>query len=47
MRIVVGVDWSGEAFATRGTDGVAYRPDDAVLEHGVGLSIKSGMLNRW
>lgn len=44
MRIVVGVDWSGEAFATRGTDGVAYRPDD---EHGVGLSIKSGMLNRW
>jgi nucleotide-binding universal stress UspA family protein len=39
MRIVVGVDWSEEAFAAVEQVGLLYRPDDVVLVHGVDLGI--------
>jgi nucleotide-binding universal stress UspA family protein len=39
MRIVAGVDWSDEAFATVEQLGLLYRPDDVVLIHGVDLGI--------
>jgi nucleotide-binding universal stress UspA family protein len=39
MRILVGVDWSDEAFAAVEQIGLLYRPDDVVLVHGVDLGI--------
>ena len=39
MRIVVGVDWSDEAFAAVEQIGLLYRPDDVVLVHGVDLDM--------
>ncbi|HEV8326122.1 MAG TPA: universal stress protein [Nitrospiraceae bacterium] len=39
MRIVVGVDWSAEAFASVEQIGLLYRPDDVVLVHGVDLGM--------
>ena len=39
MRIVAGVDWSGEAFATVEQVGLLYRPDEVVLVHGVDLGM--------
>ena len=39
MRIVVGVDWSDEAFAAVKQIGLLYRPDDVVLVHGVDLGM--------
>ncbi len=39
MRIVVGVDWSDEAFAAVEQIGSLYRPDDVVLVHGVDLGM--------
>ena len=39
MRIVVGVDWSDEAFAAVEQIGLLYRPDDIVLVHGVELGV--------
>jgi len=39
MRIVVGVDWSDEAFAAVEQVGLLYRPDDVVLVHGVDLGM--------
>ncbi|MBI3808359.1 MAG: universal stress protein [Nitrospirae bacterium] len=39
MRIVVGVDWSDEAFAAVEQVGLLYRPDDVVLVHGVDLGV--------
>lgn len=39
MRIVVGVDWSDEAFAAVEEIGLLYRPDDVVLVHGVDLGM--------
>lgn len=39
MRIVVGVDWSDEAFAAVEQIGLLYRPDDVVLVHGVDLGM--------
>ena len=39
MRIVVGVDWSDEAFAAVQQIGLLYRPDDVVLVHGVDLGM--------
>lgn len=39
MRIVVGVDWSDEAFAAAEQIGLLYRPDDVVLVHGVDLGM--------
>jgi nucleotide-binding universal stress UspA family protein len=39
MRIVVGVDWSDEAFAAVNQVGLLYRPDDVVLVHGVDLGM--------
>ena len=35
MRILARVDWSDEAFAALEQIGLLYRPDDAVLVHGV------------
>ena len=35
MRIVVGVDWSDEAFAAVEQIGLLYRPDEVVLVHGM------------
>ena len=35
MRVLVGVDWSDEAFAAIEQVGLLYRPDDVVLVHGV------------
>jgi nucleotide-binding universal stress UspA family protein len=39
MRIVVGVDWSDEAFSAVEQIGLLYRPNDVVLVHGVDLGI--------
>lgn len=39
MRIVVGVDWSDEAFAAVEQIGLLYRPDEVVLVHGVDLGM--------
>ena len=39
MRIVVGVDWSEEAFAAAEQIGLLYRPDEVVLVHGVDLGM--------
>lgn len=39
MRIVVGVDWSDEAFAAVEQVGLLYRPDEVVLVHGVDLGM--------
>jgi nucleotide-binding universal stress UspA family protein len=39
MRIVVGVDWSDDAFAAVEQIGLLYRPDDVVLVHGVDLGM--------
>jgi nucleotide-binding universal stress UspA family protein len=39
MRILVGVDWSEEAFAAVEQVGLLYRPDDVVLMHGVDLGM--------
>jgi nucleotide-binding universal stress UspA family protein len=39
MRIVVGVDWSEEAFAVVEQIGLLYRPDEVVLVHGVDLGM--------
>ena len=39
MRILVGVDWSNEAFAAVEQIGLLYRPDDVVLVHGVDLGM--------
>ncbi|MDZ4732919.1 MAG: universal stress protein [Nitrospirota bacterium] len=39
MRIIVGVDWSDEAFATVEQIGLLYKPDEVVLVHGVDLGI--------
>jgi nucleotide-binding universal stress UspA family protein len=39
MRIVVGVDWSDEAFNAVEQIGLLYRPDDVVLVHGVDLGM--------
>lgn len=39
MRIVVGVDWSDEAFAAVEQIGLLYSPDDVVLVHGVDLGV--------
>ncbi len=39
MRIVAGVDWSGEAFAAVEQIGLLYRPDEVVLVHGVDLGM--------
>ena len=39
MRIVVGVDWSEEAFAAVEQVGLLYAPDDVVLVHGVDLGM--------
>ena len=39
MRIVVGVDWSDEAFSAVEQIGLLYRPDDVVLVHGVDLGM--------
>ena len=39
MRILVGVDWSDEAFAAVEQIGLLYRPDDVVLVHGVDLGM--------
>jgi nucleotide-binding universal stress UspA family protein len=39
MRIVVGVDWSDEAFAAVEQIGLLYKPDDVVLVHGVDLGM--------
>src|SRR5512147_2310680 len=35
MRVLVGVDWSDEAFAAIEQIGLLYRPDDVVFVHGV------------
>ena len=39
MRIVVGVDWSDEAFVAVEQVGLLYRPDEVVLVHGVDLGM--------
>lgn len=39
MRIVVGVDWSDEAFATVEQISLLYKPDEVVLVHGVDLGM--------
>ncbi len=39
MRILVGVDWSDEAFAAVEQIGLLYKPDDVVLVHGVDLGM--------
>jgi nucleotide-binding universal stress UspA family protein len=39
MRIVVGVDWSDEAFAAVEQIGLLYKPDEVVLVHGVDLGM--------
>ena len=39
MRILVGVDWSDEAFAAVEQVGLLYKPDDVVLVHGVDLGM--------
>ena len=39
MRIVAGVDWSDEAFATVEQIGLLYKPDEVVLVHGVDLGM--------
>jgi nucleotide-binding universal stress UspA family protein len=39
MRIVVGVDWSDDAFAAVEQIGLLYRPDEVVLVHGVDLGM--------
>ncbi|HSF66249.1 MAG TPA: universal stress protein [Nitrospiraceae bacterium] len=39
MRIVVGVDWSDEAFAAVEQIGLLYSPDEVVLVHGVDLGV--------
>lgn len=39
MKIVVGVDWSDEAFAAVEQIGLLYRPDEVVLVHGVDLGM--------
>jgi nucleotide-binding universal stress UspA family protein len=39
MRIIVGVDWSDEAFAAVEQIGLLYKPDDIVLVHGVDLGM--------
>jgi nucleotide-binding universal stress UspA family protein len=39
MRILVGVDWSDEAFAAVEQVGLLYQPDDVVLVHGVDLGM--------
>lgn len=39
MKIVAGVDWSDEAFASVEQIGLLYRPDEVVLVHGVDLGM--------
>jgi nucleotide-binding universal stress UspA family protein len=39
MRILVGVDWSDEAFAAVEQIGLLYKPDEVVLVHGVDLGM--------
>ena len=39
MNIVVGIDWSDEAFAAVAQVGLLYRPDEVVLVHGVDLGM--------
>ena len=39
MKIVVGIDWSDEAFAAVAQVGLLYRPDEVVLVHGVDLGM--------
>ena len=39
MKILVGVDWSDEAFAAVEQIGLLYRPDEVVLVHGVDLGM--------
>jgi nucleotide-binding universal stress UspA family protein len=39
MRILVGVDWSNEAFAAVEQIGLLYKPNDVVLVHGVDLGM--------
>ncbi|MDE3041507.1 MAG: universal stress protein [Nitrospirota bacterium] len=39
MKIVVGVDWSDEAFAAVEQIGLLYRPNEVVLVHGVDLGM--------
>jgi nucleotide-binding universal stress UspA family protein len=39
MRILVGVDWSDEAFAAVEQIGLLYKPDEVVLVHGVDLGV--------
>ncbi|TKS61239.1 MAG: hypothetical protein EWM72_00726 [Nitrospira sp.] len=39
MRIVIGVDWSDEAFAAVEQVGLLYRPDEVTLVHGVDLGM--------
>lgn len=39
MRILAGVDWSDEAFATVEQIGALYRPEEVVLVHGVDLGM--------
>ncbi len=39
MRIIVGVDWSDEAFAAVEQIGLLYKPDEVVLVHGVDLGV--------
>jgi nucleotide-binding universal stress UspA family protein len=41
MRILVGIDWSDEAFAAVEQVGLLYRPNEVIFVHGVDL----GMLN--
>ena len=39
MRILVGIDWSDEAFAAVEQVGLLYRPDEVVLVHAVDLGM--------
>jgi len=39
MKIVIGVDWSNEAFAAVEQLGLLYRPDEVTLVHGVDLGM--------
>ena len=39
MRIVIGIDWSDQAFAAVPQTFHAYRPSDVTLVHGVDLGV--------
>ena len=44
MRILVGIDWSDEAFAAVEQVGLLYRPDEVIFVHGVDLGILNSPL---